>query len=92
MCHLNFSLEVIFAFIEAGLLLAKRIFEVKVMIDYHNSQELLWFWLTLIFIWLPGVIFVVMTAISGVKLGCTANNLKEGIKYGLLFPLSCVIR
>ena len=90
--RLNFSLEVLLAFVEAGLILTERSFEVKVMIELYKSGDMWWFWLTLIFIWLPGVIFVGMTAISAIKFGCTANLLKEGVKYGLMFPFSTIYR
>ena len=56
----NFSLEVlpVPAFLEAGLILTKCSFEVKVMMDQYKSEEMWCFWLTLIFIWVPRVIVV----------------------------------
>ena len=54
----NFSLEVLPAFLEAGLILTKCSFEVKVMMDKYKSEEMWCFWLTLIFIWIPRVIVV----------------------------------
>ena len=92
MRNLNFSWEVLVAFIDAGLLLTERCFEVQVLIDYHKSEEVWWFSLTLLFIWLPGVIFVGTSVILATKFGCNANITREGFKYGPLFPFTSVIR
>ena len=93
MRRLNFSMDVFIAFIDAGLLLMERYFEVDVLISYYNSGDVWWFWLTLLFICLPGTIFVGLNLFSAIKYKSNLCNLLiQSIKYGLLFPLTTLIR
>ena len=93
MRRLNFSMDVFIAFIDAGLLLMERYFEVEVLVNYHNNGDVWWFWLTLTFICLPGVIFIGLNLFSAIKDQSNLFNLLvQSIKYGLLFPLTTLIR
>ena len=90
---LNFSMDVFIAFLDAGLLLMERYFEVEVLINYYNNDDVWWFWLTLLFICLPGVIFIGLNLFSAIRYGTNIFNLLvQSIKYGLLFPLTTLIR
>ena len=93
MCRsLNFSVDVLFSFFDAALLLIERYFELQVLIVYYKSGDVWWFSLTFLFICLPGAVFVLMNLISAIKFGFSAKFFKDGIMYGLLFPLTTLIR
>ena len=93
MRRLNFSMDVFIAFLDAGLLLMERYFEVDVLINYHNNGEVWWFWLTLSFICMPGAIFIGLNLFSAIRYRTNLLNLFiQSIKYGLLFPLTTLFR
>ena len=93
MRRLNLSMDVFIAFLDAGLLLMERYFEVDVLINYHNNGEVWWFWLTLSFICMPGAIFIGLNLFSAIRYRTNLLNLFiQSIKYGLLFPLTTLFR
>ena len=93
MRRLNFSMDVFIAFIDAGLLLMERYFEVEVLIIYYNNNDTWWFRLTLMFICLPGTIFVLMNLITAIKYKSNFGKLlRDSILYGLLFPVTTLLR
>ena len=93
MCRLNFSMDVFIAFLDAGLLLMERYFEVEVLVNYHNKGEVWWFWLTLSFISMPGAIFIGLNLFSAFRYKTNLLNLfVQSIMYGLLFPLTTLLR
>ena len=54
MRRLNFSMDVFIAFLDAGLLLMERYFEVEVLVVYYNNDDTWWFRDDLYKIGLPG--------------------------------------
>ena len=54
MRRLNFSMDVFIAFLDAGLLLMERYFEVEVLVVYYNNDDTWWFRDELYKIGLPG--------------------------------------
>ena len=91
MCHLNFSPKVLFEFFEAFLLMIERYFEVKVLMEYHKNQDIMWFRLTLLFLWTPGAVVCAMNTLYAIR-ERKCIDWKDSVKYGLMYPVSSVFR